>query len=249
MDSFRLGNSRKSTSRISRSPSPHYRDEGDVIGAIYDDQPETVERLLDSYNNKTIVDTAFKVAASQGNEDVLEVLKQYGMANHNYDVDYGSAIRSAVRHGYFRIAEDLVEFSIWATGEDDLMEMFEGGLISAAADGDIKAVDYYIDRGAGNVYYVNGDRNPNIFDYTSAINAATSHGHDDVANFLINRVALNLYNQALLGAAIGNNINIVELMLTLGADNLNYALHEAHDRGYTKIVNLLLDAGASRFDR
>ncbi len=55
-------------------------------------------------------------------------------------------------------------------------------------------------------------------------------------------------NYGLYGACIGGHLDIVNLMVKLGANHFNWGLHYACCGGHLDLVNLMIKSGANNFN-
>lgn len=97
-----------------------------------------------------------------------------------------------------------------------------------------------------NKYYQNPENYNNV-DYNLIMEAAVNGtGNMEIINLMLSKGANN-YNEVLYTAAKRGYINIVKLMLSMGVNNLNNALEGAAKNGHLDIVKLLLEKGATNF--
>lgn len=97
-----------------------------------------------------------------------------------------------------------------------------------------------------NKYYQNPENYENI-NYNHIMEASIEGtGNIEIINLMISKGANN-YNEVLYTASKRGYINIVKLMLSMGANKLNNALEGAAKNGQIDIVKLLLEKGATNF--
>ena len=224
-----------------------------IIGASRNGYSTIVGMLLEHPHDNDTLSNAFKVAASSGHSNVLDVLQgyEYGLVDDNQYVYYEPVINGAVEYGHFKIADKLLKLYADRSDPDVITDFIEGSAIDFTEDGNLEAVKYYVNKGAGrgsNQYGNEYSSDIPHYNYEPLISTAIDTGHADIVYFLVNLTTCNVYNQTMLYAAGMGDIGIVKTMLALGADNFNESLSAAFSMLHTDIVDILVDAGASNLD-
>jgi ankyrin repeat protein len=199
---------------------------------------------------------ALVCAAIDNHKDIMELLISEG-AN-----DYGGVMGNAARQGYKDIVEWMLKLG--ATQYSWALEM-------AAAGGHKDIIELMRQYGASSSSYavreaVRGGHmeivqllltypTNNELDYGEILIAAANGKNLDVVKFMANKVSL-VYKEDPAKISIicnstmqlSNNIEIVELMVQLGANNYENTMKFAAYRGNILIVKRMVDLGAKNYD-
>ncbi|GAB1312302.1 Ankyrin repeat-containing domain protein [Madurella fahalii] len=185
-----------------------------------------------------------RAAASEGYNDIVEILLEKGADVNAQGGYYGTALQAAASEGDNDIVEILLE-----KGADVNAQGGEYGtaLQAAAFGGDNDIVERLLEKGA--------DVNAQGGYYGTALQAAAFGGYDIVEILLEKGADVNAqggeYGTALQAAASGGDNDIVEILLEKGADvnaqggRYGTALQAAASEGYNDIVERLLEKGAT----
>jgi len=86
-----------------------------------------------------------------------------------------------------------------------------------------------------------------LYDYNDAMIDAASGGQMEIVNLMLS-LGADDYNLAMINAAMGGHINIVRLMLEKGATNYDSTMALAARAGHIEIVKLMLEKGATDYN-
>ncbi len=75
--------------------------------------------------------------------------------------------------------------------------------------------------------------------YNLGLNTAATCGNIEIAQQMLVLGAKDIYNTALCHAAFGGYNEIVELMLSVGGNDYNWAIYRANEGGHPETVELL----------
>ena len=89
--------------------------------------------------------------------------------------------------------------------------------------------------------------NYNRIDYNWAMRGAAWGGHMDIVKLMLD-LGADLYNYAMVDAAWGGHMDIVQLMIDSGGNNYNDTMAYAAKGGHMDIVQLMLDLGARDYN-
>lgn len=87
----------------------------------------------------------------------------------------------------------------------------------------------------------------NVYDYNIAMIHAAEGGHIELVNSML-KLGANDYNWTLVYAARGGHMEIIKLMLNLGASDYNFAMEDASREGHLDIVEFMLELGADHYN-
>lgn len=132
-------------------------------------------------------------------------------------------------------------------------------LCASCLHGNIEAVNLFLSLGADdyNYSFVNaciGGHNeiinillPKIKILDMGLIYSSRHGNIELVKMMLS-LGANYYNGALINASLGGHNEIVDMMLSLGANNYDGALNHASYGGHIDIVRLMISLGADNYD-
>ena len=174
-------------------------------------------------------------AAKGGYKSIVDLMLTLG-AN-----DYVTAMIAAASSGNKTVFDQMLKL---ARGDDKTplsMLDYNQVMLAAGANGHLDIMLQMIDLGAD--------------DLITTMIAAAVNGYQNIINFLLalakdREMELTAYhfNFIMNAAAKGGYLNIVEQMLTVGADDYNQSLVSAAERGNIEIVDLMLKLGADSYE-
>lgn len=111
-------------------------------------------------------------------------------------------------------------------------------LMGACVGGQRSVIDLVISLGAN--------------DFIMALVCACNGGHKNIVQMImdisLHKTCTVGYNDGLYGACRGKQLDLIEWMIELGADNLNYGLGGACDGGHMDIAVMMVELGARGFN-
>lgn len=111
-------------------------------------------------------------------------------------------------------------------------------IVAACKNGNLHIVKLYIVRAWLNLAFI-----------SKCLSAACESGNLKLMGFIISFVDDDkLWNIGLIGACKGGHLNIVNVMIALGADDWKAGLYNACDRGRYEIAKFMISKGAANFD-
>ena len=240
--------------------------------AAFDD-PNIVKLLLahaaDPNAKDKYGDTPLYEAASNGRSVVVKLLLAHGANPNIKDKDGNTALSVAVDFGHSEVAKLLLAHGAKIYDENEMLR-------KASYVGDFNIVKYLLAHGTN-------PNSKDSFGITP-LRAAVSYGHSEVAKLLLahgakiydrdkmlleaakggilwmiervteEKVALYIWDSALIESAIKGHSNIAEYLLARGANpnTKKYGdtpLYLAAENGHSNVVKLLLAYGAKIYDR
>ena len=235
--------------------------------------PKIVKLLLahraDINAKSTYGRTPLYDAAANGHSDIVKLLLAHGANPNIKDKDGTTALSVAVGTGHSKIAKLLLAHGAKIYDRNELLR-------TASLVGDFDIVKYLLAHGA--------DPNSKDSFGTTALQRAVRNGHSEVAKLLLahgakiydrnkmlleaakggilwmiervteEKVALYIWDSALIESAIKGHSNIAEYLLARGANpnTKKYGdtpLYLAAENGHSNVVKLLLAYGAKIYDR
>lgn len=196
-------------------------------------------------------DVAFEKAVRKGYKDLAEYFNKDLVEYH-----YNDAFIEAMKSNDDETIKYLIELggNEWAlallyaasNGNMDFVDFFlqkgadvNYGLAGASLKGDIKLINYFLDKGAE--------------DLNEAIAYASKGGSSETVSYLVNKalekdIDIN-WNRALNNAAGKGNLNLVEYFIDVrGADDLDNAMTSAIIGNHYDVVKYLISKGANMWD-
>lgn len=196
-------------------------------------------------------DVAFEKAVRKGYKDLAEYFNKDLVEYY-----YNNAFIEAVKNNDDETIKYLIELggNEWdlallyaaSNGNMDFVDFFlqkradvNYGLAGASLKGDIKLINYFLDKGAE--------------DLNEAIAYASKGGSSETVSYLVNKalekdIDIN-WNRALNNAAGKGNLNLVEYFIDVkGADDLNNAMTSAIIGNHHNVVKYLISKGANMWD-
>ncbi len=211
-----------------------------LVGCARDQQESAVRELFDADYAFTVDD--YLRAARDGKVAVLRSYLAAGMGVDSENQFGDRALLLAAERGHGAVVKLLLG------GGASVAELGPGlrtALIGAAEAGDLVAVRALLDAGA--------DPRHRDQEGWTALRIAAYHGYPDAVGELIPVSDAGEIDAAMLLAAVGGDVGVLDRLLEAGADvyrrtpERQTALMLAAGRGHRESVELLLQHGANRF--
>jgi len=235
---------------------------GAIEGAAYGGYIDVVKKVLETSRYST-VETAYGIegAIAGDHVEILEYLlsdKGPGYFNPGLEVRNGEILgvymlENAAKTHSIKTIKYLID-----KGYND----YNSGLIGAAIGGHRDLVDYFIQLGADEFneplimaasggyrdlveYFVKLGAD----DFNGALSKAIRGGHVELVDYFLDLGANEFDgpNDAAAAAASVGDINIINKLISLGVNNLDYALISATRNGHIEIAYYLISKGAEAY--
>lgn len=183
-------------------------------------------------------------AAKNGQLDLVNLFIEKGAT------DWDRGLKAAARHGGQKLIDLFIEkgSEAWVLGlmgaargdHLDLVERFidrgarnwNEGMLSATRGGHQNIVEFLIERSANN--------------WCRGLDVSSRHGHLHLVKFFIEEIPeqLDAINNAMTVAVLKNHCDIVNFLISRGANDYNGGLRTAASRGSWHLIELFIEKGA-----
>ena len=216
---------------------------GSVFGAIRGNHINIIELMLD-LGTEGVAERVndyngfMKEAATHNNIDIVRLMLKYGANNYN---DVMAAASSVGTTNIVRLMLDL--------GADNYNESIQNAVLNKHIDIIRLMLEHAIDISVINI------RKLILFVFDNKYRYKHDTDVDrDIIKLLISYDIKNItgqtlnYNEIMYEAVEYSRIDIIKLMLDLGANNYNEVMYEAAEKGYIDIVQLMLKYNANDYN-
>ena len=249
--------------------NPQQKDK--IAGLIF--SGENDGNVFVAYNNDEIIFNGFFYAPSIMDSKQLNELK----TGHGWESRVGvERIKDVYQMPNYdkrsRLAKELElekDKKFNKHNEDkEKLKLLNSQLINRAENGNLRAVEYLIKKGANNFQVAmrsaveggyldivklmieKGANNFGAYDFEHAMIKAVKNGNLDIVKLMIEKGANNFrgaFDTAMVSAARGGYLDIVKLIIEKGASISLEAMRSAVEGGYLDIVKLMIEKGADDF--
>lgn len=191
-------------------------------------------------------------AAFHGHAKCLQILLDYGADEVNDGIHYGNSLAGAVWQGHREIVEIFMKTKYFQSPSEDNPLFYT--FYMCASTGFDKLARMLLEAGGDVIVSSKSDY---LF---HALRGMTENGHHKVLQIILQRAGTkafclkdDVFPQILQSAAYGGYEKIIELLVNskknFGSSDFGTALHIAAAQGHGKVVERLLQAGASPQDK